>query len=290
MQNEQPDDPLKMPPPYWEDSGALDQFIRSMEMVQDLLPALADEINKIGPLVDDYHDRRDNFGEEYDPEYIEFGKITDDFMNYELSIASYADLCVLMGAISAETLINKFCVYNLHRDIAEPLERLSPPEKLIISSALVGHPGVKSRAPYEAIKELTKWRNVFAHGHCIDRPTQTIHKNHLRDNLAGIRGAHVSVNMLTEAVSRYLCVHDYLKEITQNQYVVDAYSIENSDQIRHILNELQRFSFSDLEYFPYSLEKHTNEASKGKGKGSSATVMTDNSPEIPTRPLDTDRG
>jgi hypothetical protein len=206
-----PDDPLKMPPPYWEDSGALDQFIRSIEMVHSLLPALASEINIIEPLVNDYYDRRDNHGEGYDPEYVEFGKITDEFMGLEMAISSYADLCVLMGAITVETLINKFCVYNLHRDIAEPLERLSPPEKLIISSALVGHPGVKSRAPYEAVKELTKWRNAFAHGHCVDRPTQSIHKNHFISTTSGeIRHADASVKVLTEATNRYLCIHDYL--------------------------------------------------------------------------------
>lgn len=85
MQNEHPDDPLKMPPPYWEDSGALDQFIRSMEMVKYLLPALADEISKIEPIINGYHERRDNLGKEYDPEYIEFGKITIDFMKAKLS-------------------------------------------------------------------------------------------------------------------------------------------------------------------------------------------------------------
>jgi len=262
MQNEHPGDPLKMPPPFWEDSGALDQFIRSMEMVKYLLPALADEISKIDPIINDYHERRDNFGEEYDPEYIEFGKLTDDFMSYESSIASYADLCVLMGAISVETLINKFCIYNLHREIAETLERLTTPEKLIISSALVGHPGVKSRAPYEAVKALTKWRNAFAHGHCIDRPTQSIHKNHLRKNTSGIRGAHVSINMLTEAVNRYLCIHDYLNEITQNPYVVDVDDFEDTANIRQILTEIQAYSFSDMEYFPYSLERQ-NEDTEG---------------------------
>jgi hypothetical protein len=252
-----PDDPLKMPPPYWEDSGALDQFIRSMEMVDTLLPTLVDEINRIVPLVDDYHYRRNNHSEGYDPEYIEFGEITDDFMSLEFSISSYADLCVLMGAISVETLINKFCVYNLQRDIAEPLERLTSPEKLIISSALVGHPGVKSRAPYEAVKELTKWRNAFAHGHCVDRPTQNIHKNHLiSTSSSGIRHADASVSLLIEAINHYLCVHDYLNEITQNPYVIDVDDVENTSKIKSILVEIQKYRFSGVdEYFPYLLEK-----------------------------------
>ena len=246
-----------MPPPYWEDSGALDQFIRSMEMVDSLLPALADEINRIEPLVNDYYDRRDSHSEGYDPEYIEFGEITDAFMDLEFAIASYADLCVLMGAISVETLINKFCVYNLHRDISEPLERLTSSEKLIISSALVGHSGVKSRAPYAAVKELSKWRNAFAHGHCVERPTRNMYRNHLiPTESSGIRNAHASVKILTEAISRYLCVHDYLNEITKNPYVIDVDDAENTSKIKRILAEVQKYHFSGVdEYFPYFLEK-----------------------------------
>lgn len=246
-----------MPPPYWEDSGALDQFIRSIETIDSLLPALASEINRIEPLVNDYYDRRDNHGEGYDPEYVEFGQITDEFMGLESAISSYADLCVLMGAITVETLINKFCVYNLHRDVAEPLERLSSPEKLIILSALVGHPGVKSRAPYEAVKELTKWRNAFAHGHCVDRPTQSIHKNHfISTESSGIRHADASVKILTEAANRYLCIHDYLNEITKNPYVIDVDDVVDTSKIKRLLAEIQKYLFSGVdEYFPYLLEK-----------------------------------
>lgn len=251
-----PDDPLTMPPPYWEDSGAIDQFIRSMEMVNELLTALAAEIKIIAPLVDDYHDRRDKHGEGYDPDYKEFGEITDAYMDFEIAIGSYADLCVLMVAITVESLINKFCVYNLLREVAEPLERLTLSEKLIIASALVGHPGVKSRAPYEAAKELTKWRNAFVHGHCIDHPTKTLHKNHFRKEPSGIeREAHVTVKMLKEAVNRFLCIYDYLSEVAKNPYVVSG-DYENVLKIRRILTEIEKYQFSDVGlYFPYSLEK-----------------------------------
>jgi hypothetical protein len=251
-----PEDPLQMPPPYWDDSGALDQFIRSIEMVEHLLPGLADEGNRLAPLVDEYHARKEETGFIYDSDYREFAELTDDFMRLELAIASYSDLSTLMGAITVETLINKFCVYNFHRDVAEALEKLSPAEKLIISSALIGRPGVKSRTPYEATKELSRWRNAFAHGHCVDRPTGSIRKNHLRKENSGVPNAQKSVNNLLATVNRYICVHDYLCEVTKNPYVIDIDDNENTSKIRQLADEIGRFSFQGIEeYFPYEIEK-----------------------------------
>jgi hypothetical protein len=247
-----PENPLTMPPPYWEDCGAMDQFIRSMEAVNGLLPILADEIDRIEPIIDAYHERRDSQGQGYDPDYVEFGKITDSYMDFVMAIGSYADLCVLMGAITAESLINKFCVYNLDREVAACLERLTSPEKLLIASALVGQPGVKSRAPYEAIKELTKWRNSFAHGHCVDRPSNSLHKNHLRGEPPGIeREAPVTVGNMKEMVCRFIRLHDYLGEITKNPYVVSGVH-EDVEKIKGLIVEIQRFHFSALDY-PYSM-------------------------------------
>jgi len=251
-----PDDPLQMPPPYWEDSGALDQFIRSIEMVVALLPGLFDEGDRISPLVDAYHERRDANGPEYDPEYEEFADISNDFMDLEIAIVSYSDLCVFMGGISVETLINKFLVYNFHRDICEPLESLSPPDKLVIASALTGFPGVKSTAPYEATKQLSKKRNAFAHGHCVDRLTSNMRKNHLRNEGPGIQNARRSVDNLVSAITWYLCVHDYLCGITKNQYVIGVDDKADSEKIRGLLSEVRKYSFSGIdEYFPYVISR-----------------------------------
>lgn len=249
-----PDDPLSMPPPYWDDSGALDQFIRSMEMVEALLPGLSEEGDRISPLVDSYHERKEKEGIDYDTDYEEFGVISDDFMNIEHAIASYADLCVLMGGISAETLLNKFCVYNFHKDISDPLETLSMPDKFIIASALAGSPGVKSTAPYEAIKQLSRKRNAFAHGHCVYRPTSSMRKNHLRNEQSGIQNAKKSVENLVAAVNWYLSVHDYLCKITRNKYVVGVDDSRDTGRIREILQKIRSYSFLGIdEYFPYEI-------------------------------------
>ncbi len=250
------DDPLKMPPPYWEDSDALDQLIRSIEIVEELLPILSEEGDRISPLVDLYHEKKAKEGTDYDAEFEEFGIISDDFMNFELAIVSYSNLCVLMCGISAETLINKFCVYNFHRDISDPLETLSPPDKLIIVSGLIGFHGVKSTAPYEAIKQLSKKRNAYAHGHCIDRPISSMRKNHLRNELSGIQNAEKSIENMAAAIKWYLCVHDYLCKITKNHYVIGVDDEVNTKKIRELLNKITSYSFHGIdEYFPYEVMK-----------------------------------
>lgn len=251
-----PEDPLQMPPPFWEDSDALDQFIRSIEMVGLFLPKLAEEGDRISPVIDDYHSRKELAGTEYDPDYIEFGKISDDFMNLELAILSYTNLCTLMAGISIETLLNKFCIYNFHRDISEPLESLSPCDKLVIASALLGKHGTKSTAPYEATKQLTKKRNAFAHGHCVDHPTQSIRKNHLRDEGTGIQNAAKSTADLIVSTNWYLCVHDFLCSITKNSYVIEYDDEENTGKIKRLLSQIKQYQFSGIdEYFPYAIYK-----------------------------------
>ena len=46
-----PYDPLKMPPPYWEDSDPLDQLIRSLEMVNYFFPNLPKKVTVLVQLL-----------------------------------------------------------------------------------------------------------------------------------------------------------------------------------------------------------------------------------------------
>ena len=181
-------------------------------------------------------------------------------MNLELSILSYSNLCTLMAGISIETLLNKFCVYNFNRDISEPLESLSPCDKLVIASALIGEAGVKSTAIYEATMQLTKKRNALAHGHCVDRPTKSIRKNHLLDERTGIQDAGKSTNDLIKSVRWYLNIHDYLCRITKNSYVIEFDDTVNNGKITSLLSEIKKYEFVGVaDYFPYEVMVNKNE-------------------------------
>ena len=147
-------------------------------------------------------------------------------------------VAILMSAIEAEDRINQFCVYNLHKDVAESIEKLPPPDKLLVAAAGVGEELGKGNAVYADIKALTQWRNAFAYGHCVDRPTRTLRHNHLisPDKYPGMISHHSELRRL---VSAYVRVSDYLGSISRHNYVAgEFYKVEH---IKAMLSEIGRY-------------------------------------------------
>jgi hypothetical protein len=64
-------------------------------------------------------------------ELARFGDIVDDLWALQHTIALRCDTAILMSAIAAEERLNMRCVYNLHKNVAESIENLSPAEKLL---------------------------------------------------------------------------------------------------------------------------------------------------------------
>ena len=121
-----------------------------------------------------------------------------------------------------------FCVFNLPRDIAESIEKLSPPEKLLIASAAIGKPSVKGHSVFEAAQQLATWRNAFAHGHCVDRPTKSLRHNHLipPDEYPGVPS---TLSKMRDLVGAYIRISDYLRAISTNPYTAGK-----STDVEHI--------------------------------------------------------
>jgi hypothetical protein len=172
-----PDDPLKMPPPYWRSGSAIFHLLDALTDLPELLSNLVVEHESTELRLSEFYEQHSD--ELSDEELEEFGEICDDLWGLEERVKIKAGLAIFMSAIEAEDLINRFCVFNLHRDIAESIESLSPAEKLLVASAAVGKESTKGTAVYEAVKKLSAWRNAFAHGHCVDRPTKSLRHNHL---------------------------------------------------------------------------------------------------------------
>jgi hypothetical protein len=231
-----PDDPLTMPPPYWRSGGAIFHVLRALRH-------LVEHLAELVPLNEATDERlveylgRDPEPPEDDPE---FGEICDELWELEHEIKLEADTAVFMSAIAAEDALNRFCVYNLHRDIAEPLEKLSPPEKLQVASAIVGHPGVKGQHPFAAVQHLTSWRNAFAHGHCVDRPTKSLRHNHLISP-AAYPGVPDSVASCVKLVRGYLVLSRYLTSISKNPYT--GGSSEEEREIEEQLLVVEQYKF-----------------------------------------------
>lgn len=142
-----PDDPLAMPPPYWRSSGAVFCMLDALESIPDLLaeivPVLARTEAELQQHFEKYPDN-----EQSDEEMEEFSEIVDELWELEHRIEVKVMVAVLMSAIQAEDTINRFCVYNLHKDVAESVEKLSPPDKLLVAACAAGHQIDKGHAIY----------------------------------------------------------------------------------------------------------------------------------------------
>src|SRR5687767_13439687 len=101
--DELPDDPLKMPPPYWRSGGASfhveDALGRLLELLHELLPIHARTDERLEQF---YAKCPDEQSDESDPAMEEFGEICDSLWEIEHKIKMKCELGILMAAIQAE--------------------------------------------------------------------------------------------------------------------------------------------------------------------------------------------
>lgn len=234
-----PDDPMKMPPPYWRGSGAIFHISDALQelerLLHQLIPVHAETESRLEQYFQKYPEQHDD--DEGAQE--EFSDISDSLWALEHKIKLKAELACLMSAIQSEDDLNQFCVFNLHKDIAESIEKLSPAEKLLVASAACGSIGVKGKAVFEAIRKLVVWRNAFAHGHCVDRPTKSLRHNHLisPEEYPGVPSA---LGDTIDLVSAFLLVNEHLRAISLNPYTGGSSS--DVEEINQIIVALKRFT------------------------------------------------
>ncbi len=232
-----PDDPFQMPPPYWRSTSSIFQLTSSLEDLCSSLRELRDVSPRVNDQLNSYFERNPEPSEDDDEE---FGEITEPLWDVESKISLKCDLAIFMAAIEAEDLINRVCVYNLHKDISESIEKLNPPEKLLIVSAILTKDSVKGKKPYESIRLLTSWRNSYAHGHCVDRPTKSLRHNHLISP-EFYHSIPLSVKDMIQKLNDYLIVSDYLRSISINEYT--SGTSVHDQEIRDYISQVGKYEF-----------------------------------------------
>ncbi len=239
--DELPDDPLKMPPPYWRGGGASfhieDALERLVELLHELIPINTAADEKLSLFYAKYPDEEPA---ESDEAMDEFGEICDALWEIEHKIKMKCELAILMAAIHAEETINEFCVFNLPKELVESLERLSPAEKLTAAATHLKQRAVHSTAAYATVTALSAWRNAFAHGHCVDRPVKTLRHNHLISP-KDYPGVPDSVADTVKHLEAYNKLAKYLAGISQNPYTSSTSELE--ENISELLREIKSFKF-----------------------------------------------
>lgn len=235
--DELPDDPLKMPPPYWRSGGASFHIEHAMSRLSELLHELVPVHAATDKGLDVFYAKYpDESIAESDEAMEEFGDICDALWQIEHKIRMKCELAILMAAIYAEEKINQFCVFNLPKELVESLERLSPGEKLTAAANHLNQRVVRSTAAYAAVTALSAWRNAFAHGHCVDRPVKTLRHNHLISP-KDYPGVPDSVEDVLKHISAFDRLAKYLATISQNAYT------SSQESFSGLLREVRRFKF-----------------------------------------------
>lgn len=237
-----PADPLRMPPPYWRSSGASFQLTDALSILVELLKGLPEVNARTTKALDAHYKQFPTLRASQSDEAMEkFGDICDELWELEHIIILKTQLIVLMTAIQVEELINKFCVFNLPRELVETLERLSPAEKLTAGVSALGRRKVRATPAYGAIIELMGWRNAFAHGHCVDRPLKSLRHNHLisPDEYPGVPD---SIALMLKLTADYTRLADYIRRISINPYTrgVDL----DWQEALNLLQDIARYRFS----------------------------------------------
>jgi len=211
-----PEDPLAMPPPYWRSSGAIFHVLAGLRSMVDSLSKLQPVVEQTDLALEKHYKKYDD-NSESDAAMEEFSEICDELWALEHAIKLEGERTILMASIAAEDEINQFCVFNLHRDIAETIEKLSPSEKLLIASGALGRHGLKGTDVFEKARRLASWRNAFAHGHCVDRPVKSLRHNHLisPEQYPGVPNMAEDTR---EFVGAFLAISRYLRSISRNEY------------------------------------------------------------------------
>ncbi len=241
------DDPLRMPPPYWRSGGGILHIQRSVsEIATKLLPALIPAEEEWKKVANEIDPDADSDGDE-----IPHQNELEALIYLDSEIHRLSDLSIFMAAIEAEDAINEFAVFNIHKDAAEAIEKLSPPDKLILVAALVGAAPVKGTSKFEAIRKLTSWRNAAAHGHCVDRPTGSLRKNHLISPV-DLPNIPAKLAELKARLGDYFEVKEFLKGISVNSYTA-ACSLDD-EEIADSLKVIARYKFEDFIGWVYDID------------------------------------
>lgn len=238
--DELPEDPLKMPPPYWRSGGAWfqveDALERLIEFLHQLLPIHARTVELLEQHYVKYPSEQEAMSDRAMEKFCEIG---DALWEIEHKIKMKCELAVLMSAIQAEDVVNQLCVFNLPRELVETLEKLSPGEKLTAAASHLSQKRVRSTAAYGAMKALSAWRNAFAHGHCVDRPVKTLRHNHLISPNE-YPGVPDSVANVVAHISGFINLVKYLARVSQNPYTS---CLSDAEALKRLLRDLKRFKF-----------------------------------------------
>ena len=89
------------------------------------------------------------------------------------------------------------------------------------------------------MRRLVKWRNAFAHGHCVDRPTKSLRHNHLIKPPAYLRVKSELSNTI-QMVRSFLEVEGFLSSVSPNAHT-KGHRLGEYRDIEELIEKLSKY-------------------------------------------------
>jgi len=223
----------------WRSNGAVFNVVKNLEDVEYLLEFLFDENERISCLLDGHYAKFEDSHSEGALE--DFSKITNNYMDAELSLRFSVDSAILLSIIDLESMINQFCYFNIGEVATESIESLSVMNKLEIIHKIFNLKQFKGTKPYESLKSLVGWRNRYAHGKNPEMPVKSLRKNHVEQPEEYKTSAGDKVAELIKQVENYIIVLDHLDMINKNEHIILTH--RNHCSIEEFINKFKKVKF-----------------------------------------------
>lgn len=164
--------------PAWYGNGAIHIVLKSLFEVDETLERLVKEARNLD-------EQLRPLGLKYPSDMLavqerfnwDFHRLYDEL---EVELRHSTDTAILMAAIELESDVNGLLYRDIGEAVGEAAESLSLLNKLEVAHRILGKPRFKGTAQYEAVHQLVKWRNAFAHGRT---PNASVHPR-LREDVA----------------------------------------------------------------------------------------------------------
>ena len=118
---------------------------------------------------------------------------------------------ILMAAIDIESEVNRFLFFNIGEETTNTIERLTVEAKLQVAHGVLNLPAFKGTKPHQAVVEIAKWRDKFAHGKIPDMPGRDLRSIHLQGGR--LKSSRAELAEMVRLVEFYLVLREYIASI-----------------------------------------------------------------------------
>jgi len=237
--------PLPEPPItylHWEDNGALAVVVSALRRVLMTLKLMVVETPRMQALKDKYGETLDRKLVAKEEGAVEiFLQIYQDMIDLEHELACDCRTAILMTAIDIESEVNRFLFFNIGERLTGTIERLNVEQKLEVAHRILDAGDFRGTRPHQAVVEVFKWRDRFAHGKIPGVPGRDLRSIHLESGGA-FKPAESELTDTVKLIDFSLVLRDHIRSIDTSD---TAGMLADIEEVRSILAKLRNFRFTE---------------------------------------------